>query len=173
MALTVYGRDVITFFDEEFLSTENVVSFADLHIVLADEKNFDQDKKFVSFVSEIPLEQYFLLFSLTLFLSFSLNLVVLLFYRKSKEVTRLYILALVALDWIIVTLVLIPYTLVAYGGFSDEVNVYLHFISTVTFNNGFGLYLFPSLFLALDRVFVIRFPLTFRIAVLRLKEVIS
>ena len=74
----------------------------------------------------------------------------------------MYILALVALDWIIVTLVLIPYTLVAYGGFSDEVNVYLHFVSTVTFNNGFGLYLFPSLFLALDRVFVIRFPLTFR-----------
>ena len=86
--------DSNTFFDENFVSTENDDSVTQRFF------GFDEDvsgsvKKYISIFSKIPFWHFMLLCLMIVILSSCLNLLVLLFYRKSNDVTRLYIVAYV------------------------------------------------------------------------------
>ena len=59
-------------------------------------------------------------------------------------------------------MLLVPHSILMYGNTSDTFSQVLVIIANIAKNTGFGMYLFPSLFLALDRVLVVLFPLTFR-----------
>ena len=157
-----FNGDFLTFYAEEAVSTEESVSSSNERAIFNHDKIYDADKKYVHIYSEIPFEHFMILCILVVFLSFSLNTLVLLHYRKANGVTRTYILALVALDWSMILLCLIPYMFLKFVSLSVEIMTVLSLISTIAINSGFGIYLFPSLFLALDRVLVIMFPLTFR-----------
>ena len=128
-------------------------------------------KKYLTIFSEIPLHYFIVMCSLIIFLSFSLNLLVFLYYRKSNEVTRLYILAYVVIDGLSIASCFIPLFALWYVDLSDGWNqiVFIFLISAL--NSSFGLYLYPSLFLALDRFLVVMFPLTFHRYVTKLRIV--
>ena len=75
------------------------------------------------------------------------------------------------MDWSIIISSLVPYAITAYADIGDSVRQGLILTIFITTHSGFGMYIYPSLFLALDRVFIVLFPLKFRKYVGRLRIV--
>ena len=94
-------------------------------------------------------------------LSFVLNSLVVKYYIKSKNYSRPYILTLVGLDLISILFAMVPYVALS---FINDISIFLIVLNTyvVAVNISFGLYLYPALFLAVDRFVVVIFPLKFR-----------
>ena len=124
--------------------------------------------------TQIDIEQYFPLqtkipashqIAITcsfVILTVFLNSLVLKHYFRLKEITRPYILALVGFDFVSVFFGLIPFTILNFV--THDVHVFHAFfaICMTSLSFTFGLYLYPSLFLAVDRFVVVLFPLKFR-----------
>ena len=113
------------------------------------------------FVDPIPKIHEVVLAAVIAFLSFFLNALVVKFYIKSKQHCRSYILALVGLDWFLILFGLGQFVALS---FIDDISTFIVVLNMfmVATNFGFGLYLYPSLFLAVDRFVVVIFPLKFR-----------
>ena len=89
------------------------------------------------------------------------NIPVFIYYRKQKEITRPYILSLVALDFLLGIVTVTSYV-VLFTSQSVAVVMIAFKVFYITFVFGFGFYLYPSFYLALDRFLVVLFPLKFR-----------
>ena len=89
------------------------------------------------------------------------NTLVFIYYSKLKEVTRPYILSLIAFD-LILCLVPLNAFVVALSSDSRNVAEIAFSVSKVTFFFGFAFYLYPSFFLAWDRFLVILLPFKFK-----------
>ena len=162
MAITVHEEGYAAFDDEEIAWTEKGVSTEEGFFVSNEAKISVENKNVVPFLTPIPFVHFMLLFLLVAVLSLSLNIIVVLYYRKSKDITRFYILALVIMDWCIIALILMPLSILLYCNLSENLSQGLFFSVLVGVNTVFSLYLYTSLFLALDRFLVVLFPLKFR-----------
>ena len=161
MNFATFTEESITFVAEDIVSTSD--NFPAEYYPEKRDKSFALVKyySFSDIVSTMPFIHYMIFFAFIVFLSFFLNFLVLLYYRKSNDMRRLYILALVAIDWVNVSC-LIPVAFLAYADLNATVKQSLFVICLILLNSGFGLYLYPSLFLALDRMLIVMFPFTHR-----------
>ena len=140
------------------------------YVILLDEQNVaGQIKPYMEIFLEIPFQHFMLLCSVIGILSFSLNLLVFLYDCKSRELTRSFILAYVLMDWSIIVSCFIPLIILWYTNFSHSFNQVVFVVFLLAINSGFGLYIYPSFFLALDRILVVMFPLTFHTYVAKLR----
>ena len=89
------------------------------------------------------------------------NIPVFMYYHKLKEITRPYILSLIALDMLLGIVTLTSYVVLITSQ-SATVALISFRVFYITFVFGFGFYLYPSFYLALDRFIVVLFPLKFR-----------
>ena len=169
-ASMAFNEDSSTNLAGEMVSTVNIVSVEYDLLNLNDENSMGKDAEYVTLLSVIPFEHYMILFSVVVFLSITLNLLVLTFYRKSSDMTRVYVIALVLVDWTTI-LCFIPTIFLSYANLDNDVKQSLFLFCLIALNSGFGMYLYPSLFLALDRTLVVLFPLTFRDYVSKLRIV--
>ena len=134
----------------EYFTTETEVESSAINV---------QD--YFPFVDPIPKIHEVVLAAVIAFLSFFLNALVVKFYIKSKQHCRSYILAFVGLDWFLILFGLGQFVALS---FIDDISTFIVVLNMfmVATNFGFGLYLYPSLFLAVDRFVVVLFPLKFR-----------
>ena len=122
MANALFGEEFSTLFSEEVVSIENSVSVEDDFLYSNDGNILDQAMNYDSMTDKIPFSHFLCLCLLIAFLSFSLNLIILLYYAMSKEATRFYILSLVIIDWFIIVMLLLPYSILMYACESDLLN---------------------------------------------------
>ena len=102
MAESFFDNSSISFVGEEISTSENEMSPSQQYVAFEDENVIDIVVERASQVSAIPFEHFIPLCSIIVFLSILLSLAVFLFYRKSKDVTRVYIVAYVVMDLCIV-----------------------------------------------------------------------
>ena len=112
--------------------------------------------------TKIPASHQIAITSVFVILTVFLNSLVLKHYLKLKEITRPYILALVGFDFISVLFGMIPYTVLNFVTHDVRLFEGIFAVCMVATSFTFGLYLYPSLFLAVDRFAVVIFPLKFR-----------
>ena len=82
------------------------------------------------------------------------------YYRKLNEITRPYILSLITLDLPLGMVTLISFVVVI-ASKSMHVSVLAYKVYSISFVFGFGLYHYPSFFLACDRFLAVIFPLKY------------
>ena len=165
------NEDLVSFIAEEIVSTENDVTSTKNLMFLDEEIVIGQAKKFIPLVSDIPFPHFMILWSAVVVLSVSLNTLVFLYYRKSKEIIRLYVMAFVVMDWVIIISCFMPFLILKYANGIHILDRTAFFVLLITLHCGFGLYLCPPLFLAFDRILVVMFPLKFRRYVSKLRVV--
>ena len=85
---------------------------------------------------------------------------VLSFYRKTTSKSRAYFIALAVLDLLSVWLGLAPKIALHFMD-ENQTKVWLETVNIFIAITTFRLYLYPMLFLAVDRILVVKFPLTF------------
>ena len=151
--------DMVTEYDmDNTVSTVNTVSI-DAETKLVDDFNpwdlFD-------YLNPAPFEYVVVTVLLLQFTCVFLNVIIVMYYRKTSEATRPYILTLVAFDLIIVIFALSSFAVIISNQANTYINLYAFKMFTITFNFGFGLYLYPSFYLALDRFIIVTLPLNFR-----------
>ena len=114
------------------------------------------------YLNPAPFEYVIVTVVLLQFTCVFLNVIVAMYYRKTSEATRPYILTLVAFDLMISIFALSSFAVLISNQVNTYINLYAFKVFTITFNFGFGLYLYPSFYLALDRFIIVTFPLNFR-----------
>ena len=119
----------------------------------------------------IPPLQLAIITACIIFLSSFLNFFVLRFYWRVKDSTRPYILSLVALDSVAILFTLLPVSVVYCLEVKNLASVIVLQLSFQCARYTFILYLYPSLFLALDRFLAVWFPHKFRILSPKFKKV--
>ena len=169
MSTFLYGKDNI--FEDTYtqlsISTEELVQFVsdDAEIV----NSFRSDKQaglrfedYFPVTAPMPLNHRIALVSMIVILTIFLSSLVLKFYLKSKDYARPYILALVVIDFASVFFSLIPNVVLNFPSLDVEIFEVIFTFYLTSMALSFGLYLYPSFFLALDRFVVVLFPLKFR-----------
>ena len=90
------------------------------------------------------------------------NSLVFIYYRKINDITRPYILSLIALDLLLGIVTLTSFVIVlCSNAFTNFVEI-VYDVFYISFVFGFASYLYPSLFLACDRFLVVLYPLKFK-----------
>ena len=117
---------------------------------------------YFAFTTPIPLSHKIVLAIVIALLTVFFNCLVIKFYLNTKECSRPYILALAGIDLGVVFCTLIPNILLTFVTNDAKLFEAIFTFYQTTVGLGFGLYLYPSLFLAVDRFFVVLFPLKFR-----------
>ena len=120
---------------------------------------------------EIPPLHLLVIAICQILISIILNFFVLRYYWRVRDSTRPYILSLVALDSFTMLFALLPMSLVFYMRSEAQASFII-----LNFTNSFTrfvsiTYLYPSLFLALDRFLAVQYPHKFRVLAPKLKRV--
>ena len=110
----------------------------------------------------IPVEQTVSILGSIILLSVVLNSFVIAFYKKAKTSNRSYVLALALLDFLSVIFCLFPQILEAIVP-NDSAKYFFDRLASFFVVNLFNFYMFPSLFLAVDRFFAVFYPHKFKI----------
>ena len=156
------------FYDEDFVSVVTN-SVADTSVSLFDISNvrssvvteFDPWPLFIS-IRPVSFVYVFVTAVILQICCVFFNSLVFLYYRKINDITRPYILSLIALDLLLGIVTLTSFVVVLGSkAFTTFVEI-VYDIYYMSFVFGFGFYLYPSFFLACDRFLVVLFPLKFR-----------
>ena len=126
--------------------------------------------QFFLFLTPAPFEYVIITAALMQFCCVFLNTLVFVYYRKLKEITRPYILSLIALDLLLGVVTLTSFVIVIASP-SAAVALIAYKIFYITFVFGFGFYLYPPFFLACDRFLIVMFPLKYNDYLRRVKVI--
>ena len=170
MSTLFYDEDSTSYEPRFSISTQYFVQFVSDDITVFNSFRDTDDVKqieasindLVAFITPIPFTHQIVLSAVIAFLTVFLNSLVCKHYLNSKECTRPYILALVCIDLALVFSTLVSNVLLHLVTHNEKLLEAIFIFSQTTFGLGFGLYLYPSLFLAVDRFVVVLFPLKYR-----------